>query len=489
MPIKEFWGSRLGFVLAAIGSAIGLGNIWRFGYIVYNNGGGAFLIPFFVALFTTGISLLILEFTLGKKFKGSAPNSLKKARNKFEWIGWWGVFNSFIIEVYYVAIISWALIYVFKSFTLDWGADSNSYFFGTVLKVSDSPWELGGVSTEVIIGVIVIWFLNWFILSKGVKRGIETANKIFMPLLVLISAVLVIRAITLPGAIDGIYWYLQPDFSRITNPEVWIAAYGQIFFSLGLGMGVMIAYASYLPEGSDIVANSVIVGLANTFFSLFIGLAVFGTLGYMSLTTGQDISSIVEEGIGLAFVVFPEAIRLMPALATLTGILFFSSLVIAGLSSSISLVESLTASIMDKFEMRRGTAVNIAVSFGLLGSLVFTTHAGIYWLDIIDHFINIYGIVFVGFLEAVAIGWFFNIEKVREWANKYSNIKSGHSWDVSVKIISPIVLMALIVLNIRRDLSHAYNGYPAGALAIGISVIIIGILLSVLMSLFQESRK
>ncbi len=483
--VRELWGSRLGFILAAVGSAIGLGNIWRFNYLVYSNGGGAFLIPYFVALFTAGIALMVLEFGLGDKFRGSAPMSMRKGNRRFEWIGWWAVVGGLIITMYYVVVISWAFVYVFKSFTLAWGEDTKAYFFGNVLQLTDSPWQLGGFSLEVLVGVVVIWLINWFIDVGGVKKGIEKANMIFMPLLWILAIILVIRGVTLPGAWGGIDWYLKPDFSRLTDYSVWLAAYGQIFFTLSLGMGIMIAYASYLPEDSDVVNNAFIVSFANCAFSFLVGFAVFGTLGYMAQATGQGIGDVVAQSIGLAFVVFPKAISMLPALKVFTAVVFFLALVVAGLSSSISLVEAFAASLMDKFGLERKKAVNITVAVGFLGSLIYATKGGLYWLDIVDHFINTYGLVLVGLLEAVAIGWIFGADKIKEWVNRNSEVNAGPWWDVSIKVITPLVLVVLLLFDIKSNLDAPYSGYPISALGLGLVIILGGMVVSAVLSAKQ----
>ncbi len=481
--MREIWGSRLGFVLASIGSAIGLGNIWRFGYITYENGGGAFLLPYFVALFVTGISLLMAEFALGHKFKSSAPMAMKQIGKKFEWIGWWAVISAFIITTYYIVVIGWALVYFTKSFTLAWGIDTKSYFFGNVLNLSDSPWQFSGFAMEVLVAVIFIWLLNWFVVFKGVKKGIEKANLIMMPLLWILAIVLVLRAVTLPGALDGIEWYLKPDFSKIGDYKIWIAAFGQIFFSLSLAMGIMIAYASYLPEKSDIANNSFIVGLADSAFSFLIGFAVFGTLGYMAFVTETNIQEVVASGIGLAFIVFPKALNLIPGLPELVAAIFFLTLFIAGLSSSISLVESITSALIDKFKISRSKAVNIVFCLGFLGSLVYTTTAGLYWLDIIDHFINYYGLVLVALLEVVALAWFFNLSSLREHINSISEIKVGSWWEWALKYVTVVVLITLLALDIYGNLQKPYGDYTIDALAAGVAVIIVGMLVSSLLTL------
>ncbi|AIG98986.1 sodium-dependent transporter [Archaeoglobus fulgidus] len=480
---RENWATRAGFVLAAIGSAIGLGNIWRFGYLVYKNGGGAFLIPYFVALFVAGISLMILEFAIGHRFRGSAPASMRKLGGRgFEWIGWWAVTGGLIITMYYTVVIGWAIVYFTKSLTLAWGEDTGGYFFGTVLQLSDNPWDFGGFATEVLIATIIVWALNWLVDFRGIRKGIEKANLLLMPLLWLLAVILVIRAVTLPGAMEGIEWYLKPDFSKLGDYNIWLAAFGQIFFTLSLGMGIMIAYASYLPEKSDIANNAFIVSLANCAFSFLVGFAVFGTLGYMAYATQSDISDVVAQSVGLAFVVFPKALNMLPALKVFTAAVFFLALVVAGLSSSISLVEAVSSALMDKFGMERRKAVNIVVLVGFLGSIVYTTKAGLYWLDVVDHFINYYGLVLVGLLEVIAAAWLFDLTVLKNHINSVSEIKVGMWWDLAVKFATPLILAVLLILDIRGNLTENYGGYPTEVLLTGLSIIVLGMIVAAILS-------
>jgi len=479
---REFWATRVGFVLAAIGSAIGLGNIWRFGYLVYKNGGGAFLIPYFVALFVAGRSLLILEFALGHKFRGSAPQALRAINKKFEWVGWWAVVGGLIITTYYCVVIAWALVYFTKAFTLAWGAETKAYYFGEILQLTDSPWNFGGFTVGVLIATAIVWAINWLIDFRGVRKGIEVANMILMPLLWILAIILVIRGLTLPGAIEGIEWYLKPDFSKLADYNIWLSAFGQIFFTLSLGMGIMIAYASYLPEKSDLANNAFIVALANCAFSFLVGFAVFGTLGYMAYTTGSGIGDVVAQSIGLAFVVFPQALNLLPALKVFTAVVFFLALVVAGLSSSISLVEAVVSAVMDRFDIERRKAVNIVVGIGFLGSLLYTTKAGLYWLDIVDHFVNYYGLVLVGLLEVIAAAWFFNLGELRSHINAVSEIKVSSWWDFSVKFAVPAILLILLLFDVYYNLREPYGGYSVDVLIAGFGIILGGMVVSALLS-------
>ncbi|MFW6180010.1 MAG: sodium-dependent transporter, partial [Desulfohalobiaceae bacterium] len=247
MAQREQWGTRTGFILAAVGSAIGLGNIWRFPYMAYDNGGGAFLIPYFFALLTAGIPIIILEFGIGHKYKGSAPLTFFNIFKKWQWLGWWQVFVAFIISIYYVVIIAWALNYALLALNLGWGENPEDFFFGDFLALSEGPMNLGGIVWPIFIAAIAMWFVTWLALFSGVRRGIEVANKIFMPLLFLLLLIMLGRAVTLEGAAEGINWLFRPDFSAILDYKVWTAAYGQIFFTLSICFAIMITYSSYLP--------------------------------------------------------------------------------------------------------------------------------------------------------------------------------------------------------------------------------------------------
>ena len=480
---RDQWGSKAGFILAAIGSAVGLGNIWRYPYVLYSNGGGAFLIPYFFAILTAGIPLLILEFGLGHKYKGSTPLAFARANKKWEWLGWWPSINSFIILTYYTLILSWAINYLFLSFTQAWGTDTNSFFFSNFLKMTDSPFKLGGVVWPVFAGITAIWLLNWFVCYKGVSKGIEKINKILLPTLVVAMIIIVIRGVTLPGADLGLNKLFTPDWSAVLNPKVWIAAYGQVFFSLSIAMGVMVTYSSYLPKKTDINNSAFMTDFANCGFEFLAAIGVFGILGYMASAQGVGVDEVASQGIGLAFVVFPKVFTVMGGIGKLFGVLFFTCLVFAGITSSISLVEASSSAFIDKTGANRKKVVSLVCLVGYSISIIYTTGAGLYFLDIIDNFVNSYGIVSIGLLEAIAVGWFFGASKIREHTNPMSYFSVGKWWNVMVKFVTPAILTFMIISNVINEISKPYGGYSQKALlAFGWSAVIIGIGLSLIIS-------
>lgn len=379
----------------------------------------------------------------------------------------------FGIVLYYMVIISWCLNYFFLSFSLGWGDDPDSYFFKTFLEVSSGPSEIGDVKFPILAGLVVIWFINWAILYRGVQRGVELANKIFMPLLFALTAILVLWSLTLDGAMTGIKAYLTPDFSKISKPQVWIDAYSQIFFTLSLGFGIMIAYASYLPSKTNITKNALLTAFINSGFSIFAGFAVFSVLGFMAVSQGKDISEVVSQSIGLAFVAYPKAVSLMPG-GNLFGAIFFLCLVVAGISSSISIIEAFTAAMVDKFAVRREIFITVICLIGFLGSIMFTTQAGLFWLDIVDHFLTHYGLIVVGIAECVLVGWFFKLNVVREHLNKISSIKLGLWWDILIKYFVPLVLVITLIWDLSKELKEPYGGYSwASLISIGVDWILL----------------
>ncbi len=459
MAHREQWNSQIGFLLAAVGSAIGLGNIWRFSYMAYNYGGGAFLVPYITALVTAGIPLLILEFAMGHERIGSAPLACRRIRPGWEWLGWWAViFVMFGIVLYYMVVVAWCLDFMVYSLSLAWGSSPDTFFFKDFLQVSSSPAALGGFRMPILAALAVVWFINWGIVYRGISGGIEIANKIFMPTLFVLTCCLVVWAVNLDGAMVGLRAYVTPDFSKIASPRVWIDAYSQIFFTLSLGFGIMIAYASYLPRKSDITRNAVLTALINSGYSLLAGLGVFSVLGFMAVSQGKELSEVVSQSIGLAFVAYPQAISLMPG-GRFFGAVFFFCLFVAGISSSISIIEAFTSAIIDKFGFRRAPLVTMIAVAGMAGSLIFATRAGLLWLDIVDHMLTHYGLVVVGIGECILTAWFFNCNFFREHLNSVSSLKLGSWWVIMIRWFIPFVLGIILLSDIVSEIKEPYGGY------------------------------
>lgn len=481
MENRPQWGTRAGFILAAAGSAIGLGNIWRFPAVAYENGGGAFFIPYLFALLTAGIPILIMEFAIGHKYRSSAPGSLGKINRKFQGIGWWQLAVSFVISVYYAAVIAWALSYAIFSINLSWGEDTEGFLFGEYLKLADTPGQFGGIVPGVFIPLAIVWLAALFILYKGVKKGIEAANKIMLPALLVLFAILVIRALTLDGAAEGLNAFFKPNWDSILNGKVWVAAYSQIFFSLSIGFAIMVTYSSYLGKKSDITNNAFITGFANSGFELLAGIGVFSILGFMAMQQGVAVDEVVSGGVGLAFVVFPQIINQLPALNGFFGFLFFGSLVLAGMTSLISIVETYICGVQEKFNISRTKSVLYGGGLAAIISIIFSSNGGLYFLDVIDYFINNFGVALAGLVEVIAVAWVARqLGKLQEHANEISDIKLGIWWKVCLGVITPVVLGIMMFDNLRTNILENYEGYAtwfvtAYGWAVVVAVIIVGI--------------
>ena len=455
---KEHWDSRFAFVMAAIGSAVGLGNVWRFPYVCYESGGGAFLIPYFVALFTAGIPLMILEFSVGHWARSSPPEAFKKIGKKWEWMGWWAVLVPFVIALYYVAVMAWCFSYMIYSLDLRWGANAE-LFFKNFLGDTGSPAILGGISVPVFLGLIVVWLCVFLILYKGVHR-IGKIVVITVPLPTILLILLTIRGLTLPGAIEGISYYLTPNFSRLLDVNVWLAAYAQVFFSLGVAQGIMITYASFLKKKSDITNNAVIISLADAGTSFLAGFTVFSVVGYLAASQGVGITELGIGGPTLTFITYPTAISLLPFAAAFFGMIFYIALLTFGIDSAFSMVEPIVSGIHGKWKISKARATGIMCIVGFLISLIFATGSGLYWLDIADHFIANFGLVMIGLVECLILGWMYKLSKLRDHANKTSELHLGRWWDYLIKFAIPFVLFILLAAAVINNIINPYLGYP-----------------------------
>jgi neurotransmitter:Na+ symporter, NSS family len=465
MASRDRWPSRTAFIYAAIGSAVGLGNIWRYPYLAHKFGGGAFLIPFLIALFVAGIPLLMLEFGLGQKIQRGAVDSLAAVKRKLSGLGWWALFTAFIVISYYVVVMAWSLIYLLVSFGVQWSDDPESYFFSNVLQLSESVNSIGTIVPAIFLALLVCWILIYFSIWKGVK-SVSKVVMITVPLPIILMVVLLVRAVTLEGAFVGITAYMTPDFNALFDTEVWRAAFSQVFFSLTLAFGVMIAYASYNRKNSNVSGNAFIVGLSDALIAIVSGFVVFATLGFMATQQGVDFSEVVASGPGLAFVAFPKALSLMP-FAAFFSFLFFLTLLTLAIDSAFSLVEAINITILDKTKMKKPHAALIVCLLGFLAGIIYTTNGGLFFLDIVDHFVTNVSLLVIGILECMAVGWIFGASKMRAYLNKVSSLKIGPWWDLTIKYITPITLAVLLAVQLRAEFLENYGGYPDWAILVG----------------------
>ena len=482
-PKRETFSGRNAFIMAAIGSAVGLGNIWRFPYTTYENGGGAFIIPSLIALLTAGIPLLFLDYAIGHRHRGGAPLSYRRFSPHFEVFGWWQMMVNVIIGLYYAVVLGWAASYTYFSINGAWGDKPIDFFIGEFLKMGDIK---NGVSFEFVGMVtgplIAMWIIALGVLSLGVQKGIAKVSSVLMPVLVIMFMALVIYSLFLPGAEKGLDALFTPDWSKLSNPSVWIAAYGQIFFSLSICFGIMVTYASYLKKESDLTGSGLVVGFANSSFEVLAGVGVFAALGFIATAQGQEVSEVAKGGIGLAFFAFPTIINKAP-FGEVLGVLFFGSLTFAALTSFISVIEVIISAIQDKLRVRRVKVTFIVgVPMMLVSVLLFGTTTGLPMLDVFDKFVNYFGIVAVAFVSLIAIVANEKLGLLGDHLNETSSFKVGFFWRLCI-VLTTGILAFMLFSEGAKVFSEGYEGYPSWFVNIfgwgmAISLLIVAFMLS-----------
>ena len=451
---KNEWGSNLSFLLAMIGSAVGLGNIWRYPYVLYSNGGGAFFIPYIVAILIMGIPFLILEYGVGYNFKSSFPKAVKSISNKWEYLGWFLPVAVFMILIYYSAILGWDGFYVIISAFKGWGADPNAYFTGSFLQANDTLGGLGTFVPFVAIAMLVGWVIMWVISHTDLEKGLGRVSKVLVPLLFVIMIFIVLFSLTLPGAGIGLAELYNPDWSLLLNFNIWMAAFGQMIFSLSLGMSIAFTYASYTKDDSDLVSNALWVTVANCGFENFAAIGVFSILGYMSLQSGVAVPDLVTQGTGLVFIVYPTVFNVLGDWASVIGPLFFFTVYLAGLTSILSTIEPLSFSIQNKFGWSRNKTMTVLCVFGAAVSMIYATAMGSYILGIADTFVNQIAILIGVIFECIVFAWIFKAENIIPKLNaKSKSIKLGKLWLVVVKYVLPIFIAIVWVGGILEVIS------------------------------------
>ncbi|MFT5871546.1 MAG: NSS family neurotransmitter:Na+ symporter [Clostridium sp.] len=439
---RENWGSRIGFIMAAAGSAVGLGNIWRFPYMAGENGGSAFIIIYLGFVFVVGLSLMIAELAMGRKTSLAAVGAYKHYSKRWTFAGVLGVISAFFIMGFYPVVGGWALAYVFKSFT---GLLSN------VGTIGDTFGAFIGSPIQPLLWLLAFIALNIAIVIKGISGGIEKAGKILMPALFIILILLAVRSMTLPGASAGIDFLFKPDFSAVTG-ATFLAALGQAFFSLSLGMGVMITYGSYLGKKENLQSNAFIITALDTSVALLAGLAIFPALFAFGMEP--------EQGAGLVFVVVPQVFAQMGGLGIGLSALFFVALAVAALTSSVSLFEVVVSYLIDQKNMARKTSVLMAgasmVVTGVLASLSMglmsgSTFLGVGAFDFFDILTDKIFLAIGGLLLAIFVGWVMKKEDLKDELTNGGTIKFGlfNVWYNLVKWIIPVAVAIVAVVGIN----------------------------------------
>mmetsp|Transcript_14703 Transcript_14703/g.38225 ORF Transcript_14703/g.38225 Transcript_14703/m.38225 type:complete len:549 (-) Transcript_14703:264-1910(-) len=495
---RDRWTGSVGFVLAAMGSAVGLGNLWRFPVLAARHGGGLFLIPYLIALFAVGIPLLLLELGIGQRYQFNGYDTMAHVNKYFKGVGLAGALVGALLNSYYLAVLSWSLVYLGYSFTtndagqLPWSADPAGFFFGEVLQISSGPDEMG----ELVPAVIGCAVLGWVIVGLCIFKGASLMSKVVlvtMPLPMICLFCLIIRAVTLPGAGDGLYYYVAggPNSTPLSDFSVWVDAFGQIFFSLSLGMSIMTTYGSYNDMSkTTLVRDGLIIALGNSAVSLCAGVAVFGTFGYLAHVQGVPVEAVVAGGPGLAFVVYPYAIAQFPGgvgLQAFFSVVFFIMLFTLGLDSAFSLIETITAIAVDNLprlthmawaqNLKREYVAAAMCAISMFTTFGYCTQGGLYYLDIVDYHLNLI-LALMGATTLFAVGWAFRGEgyKVPSLTEQFKpqslvevakdllrteNEWVALTWAFFVKYVSfPLVLIVQIFGWVGAAEAGQYGGYP-----------------------------
>ncbi|WP_029067767.1 sodium-dependent transporter [Jonesia quinghaiensis] len=458
---REQWSGQAGFILAAIGSAVGLGNIWRFPGVAYENGGGAFLLPYLVALITAGIPILFVDYALGHRFRGSPPAVFRRIRKRAEMLGWFQVAICFVIILYYAVIIAWAGSYAVFSLTTAWGDDAAGFFVGEFIKLPENPDLQFSVVSSVALPLVAVWAVTIVILALGVQRGLEKANLFFIPLLAVLFTALVVRSLFLDGAIDGLNAFFTPNWGALADPGVWLAAYAQIFFSLSIAFGIMLTYSSYLKKKSNLTGTGLVVAFSNSSFEILAGIGVFSALGFMAQAQGVAVGELENiTGVMLSFVTFPTLVASMPG-GPIFGFLFFASLTVAGLTSLLSLLQVVSGAFQDKFGFSaRRSAITIGVVAAVLSFTFFARPDGLHTLDVVDKWTNEVGIVGSAIVMLVLLLSLGQLRTLSQHINAHSSFTVGRIWTVLVGVVVPAVLLWMFISGVINLLSEPYEGYP-----------------------------
>jgi NSS family neurotransmitter:Na+ symporter len=473
---------------------VGLGNIWRFPGVAYENGGGAFLIPYLVALVTAGIPILFLDYALGHRFRGSAPTVFRRVGRQFgrwtESLGWFQVAIPFVIGLYYTVVIAWAVSYFVFSFDLRWGDDPTGFLVNDYLQSGDPGFSLQFVP-GVLFPLVLIWIAAIVVLVLGVAKGLQTVNYVFLPLLAVGFTILVVRALFLPGAADGLNALFTPKWDALGNPDVWIAAYSQIFFSLSIAFGIMITYASYRKRRANLTTPGLVVAFANSSFEILAGIGVFATLGFFAAQQGVSIDQLQNlTGVGLSFMTFPAIVSQMPG-GPLFGCLFFGSLAVAGFTSLISVLQVVCAAMQEKFGMSRArAAVTVGVVSTVLSVLLFATTTGLTALDVVDQFVNNIGVVSSAILMTVLVVWVLRRGgELRYHLSAISTFKVGGVWIALVGVVGPVVLAYMLIQRIIALITEGYGGVPTPYLVIvGWGSVLFLVVVAIVMPLLRWKR-
>lgn len=438
---RSSFSGKLGFVLASAGSAVGLGNIWRFPYLAAKYGGGIFLLVYLVLALTFGFALMCAEIAIGRKTGTSALGAYKKLDKRFGFLGIVASLVPTIILPYYSVIGGWIAKYLFTFVSGNMASATNDSFFSDFISSPIEPigWFLLylGVTALVVLG--------------GVEKGIEKVSKVMMPVLVVMVIFIAVYSMFMPGALEGVKYYLTPDFSKFSITTV-LAAMGQLFYSMSLAMGIMITYGSYMKKDLSLENSVKQIELFDTGIAFFAGLMIIPAV--FSFSGGDE--SALGKGPSLMFVTLPKVFETMTG-GSVIGTIFFLMVLFAALTSSISLMETIVSIVMDKFGLSRKkaclTVILLSIILGLLSTLGYSiwsdfTIIGFQFLDFFDFISNSVIMPIVALLTCILIGYIIKPQALIEEIAQGGKFKRKTLFTIVIKYIAPVCIVAILIFSV-----------------------------------------
>ncbi|KAM3865997.1 sodium- and chloride-dependent GABA transporter 2-like [Diretmus argenteus] len=523
-PSRGQWDNKREFMLAVVGVIIGLGNVWRFPYLCFKNGGGAFLIPYVLFLFTCGIPIFFLELSLGQFTGQGGITCWRKICPSFEGLGYGSQLIMLYTVMYYIVILAWAFLFLFSSFNTqlpwanchnswntedctDYGQNrsSNGHILGNTTSSVEEFWqrrilglsggieEIGSIRWDLAGCLLLSWVVCYFCIWKGVKfSGKVVYFTATFPYVMLIA--LLIRGLTLPGATDGIRFYLSPDPGRLADPQVWMDAANQILFSSAVCTGCMASLGSYNEYNNNCYRDSFLLCLLNSLTSFVSGFAVFSVLGFMAHELGVDISTVAESGPGLAFIAYPQAAAMMPV-PQLWAAFFFIMIIFLGLDSQFVYLEGLLTSTSDMYpsffftgHRRKLLLLAICVVCFLVG-LLMVTEGGLYIFQLFDYYAcSGMPIMFFAILEPVCVGWIYGADRYYDIIKDMIGYRPWPYMKYCWKYVTPSICTGILLFSLVKFTPLKYNNtyqYPWWGYAIGMFLALSSALMAPLWFLYS----
>lgn len=468
--------SRFYFVLAAVSASIGLGNLFFYPYMSYKLTGFLF-IPYIIALLVLGIPLLLLEFSIGQYFNKNIIDLFASIRG-LSGIGWLMSVNAFVLVSAYAVMLSWHIIYFFVSFGLQWKINAQKYFFSSVLQASDGIKNFTQFSLPVFVALVIAWGMVFICIRKGFE-SVKKGFLIVFPIFTILMLFFLLYSLRLDSALAGIYSFLNPRFGNLLNFDVLINSFYFVVLSLGLSFGIMPAVAGKSGKGFA-VGNVFIVSFFKILISIAVGFIVFGILGFLSAKQGIGMGKLAPSDFGSVFTILAQALPFFHR-PTLISILFFAFFSIFVLFGAVALAYSISHVLVHKFKTGHVNAAIIVSCIGFLSGLAFIIKPGFYIMDIAMHFI-VYNVLIALLLEAIAVGWLFDSERLAQFISQNSILKIGTLWRFLIRYAVPLILLLLLFIRIKSDYLLDYNNYPWWSILIfGVGVVVAPLIVAFLL--------